>query len=148
MSLKSPRPNERRRQIAAKYFNFINEQTYHCFVWVSEGGLGDVRKLIAKAYERIESEDKLHGPLYDITLLACEELAEVVKEELDDRLPSPSWYDIEEAYMDLSNVPIDTSIEGFTGPMLENALQAIRYDRVAEALLRQAGRYNPEIESP
>ena len=36
------------------FFNFVNEPTYHFFEWVRSGGLGDVPRLIARAYDQAE----------------------------------------------------------------------------------------------
>ena len=36
------------------FYNFVNEPTYHFFEWVRSGGLGDVPRLIARAYDKAE----------------------------------------------------------------------------------------------
>jgi hypothetical protein len=38
------------------YFNFGNDQTYHFFRWVRDGGHVSAEKLVAKAMEQVEGD--------------------------------------------------------------------------------------------
>jgi hypothetical protein len=126
--------------MSVKFFNFHNDQTYHCFAWVRAGGLGDVKALIARAYERVEKNDWYKMDL-DVCMVARDELADLVRDG------------IEEATILIDDGPgigdvSDQSAESLTEPLLRDALFSISFKTVAEALLLAEGKWNPDPNLP
>jgi hypothetical protein len=123
------------------FFNFVNEPTYHVFEWVRGGGLGDVPRLIARAYEKAEKSPWLEMG-EDICTVVRDTLAYLLWDAVAAKgiFPSEGLGEIDGAAM-----PVQA---GLTYPLLMWALQQIRFHVVAEALLRDARKWHPSTTSP
>lgn len=123
------------------FFNFVNEPTYHVFEWVRGGGLGDVSKLIARAYEKAE-----HSPW----LQMGEDVCTVVRDALADLLRDGIVYKVtlhSEGLEEIGGAAMPLHV-GLTYPLLTWAMQQIRFHVVAEALLREDRKWNPGPACP
>ena len=126
------------------FFNFHNDQTFHFFNWVKDGGAVDVNAMVARAVAFAgddqglamgrESTEVAHAKLR----VWLADLAENITGFL---LDGPSGI----------GMPVNGDPNTLLGPLLHDAVQQIRFDAVAEALMRLKGKwvteYNPlEIE--
>jgi hypothetical protein len=123
------------------FFNFVNEPTYHFFEWVRSGGLGDVPRLIARAYDQAEQSPWLEMG-EDVGTVVRDTLANLLCDAVGNKgiFPPEGRGEIGGAAM-----PVQA---GLTYPLLMWALQQIRFHLVAEALLRDARRWHPRPTSP
>jgi hypothetical protein len=122
------------------FFNFVNEPTYHFFEWVRSGGLGDVPKLIARAYDKAEQSPWLEMG-EDVDTVARDTLSDLLRDAVGSKgiFPSEGLGEIGAA------MPVQA---GLTYPLLMWALQQIRFHLIAEALLRDARKWHPDPASP
>jgi len=116
------------------FFNFHNEQTYHFFSWIVNGGAVDAKAMVAKALARSGGDDglkmgresteaahaKLRGWLVDL-----------VENISGFTLNKPSGI----------GMPMNGGPNAFLRPLLHDAVRQIRVDAVAEALLKMHGHW-------
>jgi hypothetical protein len=128
--------------MAIQFFNFWNRQTFHVFKWVSSSGQVDVKALIAQAFQTATEQeqplevDTSHGVRDCLAAL----LQDIVEEAVPDEASPP--YAIKE----LGDVSGDN--ESLWQPLLLDVVKQICFDEVAQALLIQAGKWNPDTELP
>jgi hypothetical protein len=122
------------------FFNFHNDQTYHCFVWVQRGGLGDVNRLLDLAYEAVERSELLYADL-DTCLIAHEELQYILMDEVEEVMQ----FSIDDGP---GSGDVDGSRESLVRGLFKMSLREICFSTLAEALLRHAGKWNPDPNPP
>jgi hypothetical protein len=123
------------------FFNFGNEPTYVFFQWVREGELGAVNALIVEAYKKVETND-YYSVGGDICDCAREELARILRDKLEDTLDFVSLEDGPHPVED------EDRARSLANQLLHCAALQIHCSRVAEALLRDAGKWNPGPNPP
>jgi hypothetical protein len=122
------------------FFNFGNEPTYIFFEWVREAGLGDVQGLIVEAFDHAEKTGET-VPGEGIGESVHEALAFILDDKLVDVLGFVSLEDGADACHPVSSATL-------TNQLLHFAALQINFWRVAEALLRDAGKWNPDESVP
>jgi hypothetical protein len=124
-----------------RFHNFGNDQTYHLFKWVTEGGAVDADHLIAQAIERVKGDEtarKGSTISYAVRDKLAELLSALVKEAFDERSEWPLHSDMGV----IGDVADDA--ESLLFPILGKALADINYGAAAEALLISRGKWNQE----
>lgn len=127
-----------------QFFNFQNQETYHCFHWVVHSGLVDVDGLIAKTFESI---GRPYCTEIDLATahLAKQELERALLQALEER--KKKWYQRHgfswERYSiaDCAQNKDYAEDDALFLSLLQLATDHIRMDLVAEALLRHAGKW-------
>jgi hypothetical protein len=126
-----------------EFFNFGNSATYHYFTWVRECGQLNTAALIAKAFDRVAADPGMEVLSVGTTHDVQEKLAELLREILEDRLLDsvPGFLGIEEhGYGEIH--PEDP--KSLWLPFVAEIADSINHFAIAEALLRDAGKWNPE----
>jgi hypothetical protein len=121
-----------------EFFNFINEPSFHFFKWVTESGAIDLPALVAQAMKQVE-EDKGFQMGMDVSWAAKSQLASLLEETLWDRLWHSWCGEIGQ---------VDATVESLTEPLLALSLYQIVFPVVAEAILRDHGKWAPDRELP
>jgi len=125
-----------------EFYDFVNQQTYHFFTWVTKGGMVDVSDLVAKAMEQVEGNYGFQIGM-DVSTTAKRELADLLEERLLELLDVG---DLQDALGVVGTV--DASLDSLTGPLLALSVNQIYFDVTAEAILRQRGKWSPDTERP
>jgi len=123
-----------------QFFNFHNDQTFHFFNWVMDGGAVDASAMVAKALACPGNEDDQHmGRESAIAAHAKLRgwLIDLVETMTGFELDKPSGI----------GTPANGGPEAFTRPLLHDAVRKIHFDAVAEALMRINGKW-VEANSP
>jgi hypothetical protein len=123
------------------FFNFVNEPTYHLFEWVRSGGLGDVPRLIARAYDNAEQ-----SPWLEMGEDVCTVVRDTLANLLCDAVGAKGIFP-PQAQGEIGGAAMPRQA-GLTYPLLMWAFQQIRFHLVAEALLRDARKWHPRPASP
>jgi hypothetical protein len=129
--------------VAAQFFNFKNEETYHFFKWVSESGVVDPAGMIRDAYQRLETAvDELTEQSLGLCYAARDQLADLLVDVLHDDLPG------DRSFLGPQIGQVGRNAESLWGPLLALALNRVDCHAAAEALLIQAGKWAPIKETP
>jgi hypothetical protein len=127
-----------------QFFNFWNAQTYHFFVWLTEGGGSDVEALVQDAFAAVEGD-----PWYELGEAPCQvardKLAEALVDLLDEK--ASAWCDRDRDLMGEIGT-VDASEDSLFWPMLRDSLDDICFRAVAEAILVRQGKWAPDREPP
>jgi hypothetical protein len=126
-----------------EFFNFGNSATYHYFTWVRQCGQLNTAALIAKAFDRAATDRDMEVISIGTTDDVQEKLAGLLREILEDRLRDgvPGFLGIEEhGYGEVR--PEDP--KSLWLPFVAEAADSINHFAIAEALLRDAGNWNPD----
>jgi hypothetical protein len=134
--------SEREKPSNIVFFNFGNEETYHFFMWVAEGGSVDPQQLILSAYDAAEkSEDRLTAGVLGHCHVVRKELARLLQYEV--LYEAAPWNADVGPGLAIGNV--DERPESLWEPILALALARIDYQTVAEAMLSRFGEWAPRI---
>jgi hypothetical protein len=124
-------------------FNFHNEPTFHFYRWATfNDAVVDLR--IERAWNQLPNHE-----LFDIHPETSYMLRDNVAQELEELLD-----EILSKYHDMSRLDVeigginDTSPESLFGPILADAVNSIPFLAVAEAILRDKGKWAPEKAAP
>jgi hypothetical protein len=128
--------------MAVEFFNFGNDETYHFFRWVTDGGRINPDELIAEALEQVEG-DELYKMGMDVSSVAKDNLAAILKERLEDLGDAT-------AFTRMSNEigEVDGNPESLFEPLLKLAIDRIDLHAAAEAMFIRAGKWAPDRERP
>jgi hypothetical protein len=131
-----------------QFFDFGNSETFYFFRWISESRLVSPNEMIAKAFGRAET---------DVWLKMGEDVSVVLKDMLAKEL-TDLLGDIEANYDPDSPWPASVNDSDYPAefgeyrslwiPLLVLSFDRIDCQRVAEALLIQAGKWNLSKEIP
>lgn len=129
-----------------KYVNFVNEPTYHVFMWVTRSGVIDVPALVQRAFEQAQTR------LDDVELLGVcavvqEELEDLIREALSTVLGIYEFSDLSTGILgdiDEETVGRFGMCESFAQPLLLTALYQVYFDVVTQSILEEQGKWNPE----
>ena len=126
-----------------QFINFGNDQTYHCFCWLRDSRAVDIDALVREAVTQIQGETWFDIGM-DVSTVSRDKLAELIEDQVNQQLDGlPGGLGA-----DLGIGDIGTSAAHLFGPILRRALDDIRYDVIAVALLIAAGKWNPDRELP
>ncbi len=135
-----------------RHVNFRNDATFHAYAWIVSSGEVDWQDMVEAAFDRADVGPDLKAvegePLFDVEL----HLANLLRHKFD----SEYWPELcgengrPEAPMDY--VPGDLSLclgdpdvlRGLLFPLVAFAAMSIDWGAIGEALLRDAGKWNPE----
>jgi len=115
-----------------------NRPTHHLLRYLLMHGGGRLDALIAAAFDRAYENHHHAGHLFDDYEIVRYELAELLQEWFFGRFP---W--IVEAHV---NDPREKA--ALLHPLLKLAVDQIEWEEVAEALLRQLGKWSPDDAAP
>jgi hypothetical protein len=124
--------------MAVRFFNFGSDESYHFFEWLRQHR--DVPALVAKAMKEVEVNEWFKMG-EDVSRVARDQLAGIVEEELENLIGDGTDYDpnfIEKA----------DDVGALVKPLLAIASGRIDFGAVAEALLIDAGKWNPDPNPP
>lgn len=129
-----------------RYVNFVNEQTFHFFVFLSRTPLL-VDELLARAFDAAAEDKDLdrEGPTYVLWLHVAEALRRHLEELAFDAgfgepLEKTGLYIGE----DETEIACDGGAASLVTPILWNALEGIHCYAVAEAIMKDRGKWSPE----
>ncbi len=142
-------------------FNFHNDPTYHWYVFVRSGLAGDVNKLVVDAMSSAgehgldEFDDKL-GVCHKVRSHLGSMLGELFDELTGAGLHSGEWVETAEGEGRIFVRPeigeVDPSRNDVKAnlirPLLAWAAEQISHETVAEAILRDEGKWNPVRRTP
>jgi hypothetical protein len=128
------------------WFNFGNNETYHYFTWVTESGQIDVQKLLADAYTEVQTDTE-HFADEDICIVARDVLAGLLQDRLEEISSNELGCDLG-PFAGVGIGEVWNTDQSLWLPLARLALQQIDCHTVAEALLRQAGKWHPSKELP
>ena len=130
--------------MVVQFFNFQNQQTYHCFQWAVHSGLIDVDGLIARTFDNI---GRPFCPEIDLATahLAKQELERLLLQELEQQ--KKDWYQRHDFSWQRYSIATCVENNDYAEPdalfvaLVQLATDNIRVDLVAKALLRHAGKW-------
>jgi len=125
-----------------EFFNFGNDPTYHCFVWLTEGGTTDIPALVKKAFDLVEGDDWFKMG-EDVSTVAQDKLAELLEDHVCETLGLVNLVDGPEI-----GGAVSGSAASLTDPLLMLELQQINFSVIALAILMQQGKWNPDKSIP
>jgi hypothetical protein len=130
-----------------QFFNFRNEPTFHFFEWVR--ATKDTKKLIAEAYDACEGDEWFEMG-EDVSRVARDKLADRLEEILEEA--QSDWGLVTDEWsvgdVDLhACAQAGTSLDALFLPLLSFVCSEILCCAVAEALLRDAGKW-PQMDIP
>lgn len=117
-----------------QFFNFHNEQSFHFFKWVTDGGGVDASAMVAKALSRPGSEDSVPMGRENIEAAHAKLrgwLIDLVETVTGFGLDKPTGI----------GSPAGGGPDAFTRPLLHDAVRKIHFGAVAEALMRINGKW-------
>jgi hypothetical protein len=145
----------------AKPFNFHNDPTYHWYVFVRAGLAGDVKSMVAEAMtdageEGFDEFDDHVGLCHKVCLHLAAELEQQFDELTGAGRSSGIWKETVENVGRVYTLPeigsIDASRDDVQAnlrhPLLQLAAEQIDHQAVAQAILRDEGKWNPEKRTP
>jgi hypothetical protein len=131
--------------MAPQFLNFGNDETFHFFKWVSEGGQVDPKQLIRNAYKAAEENpDELTEGALGLCHAVKDRLAELLEDVLEEGTPVGPLLD--QPHLEIGCVR--NSPHSLWEPILALALGRVSCGVVAQALLMQAGKWAPEKDMP
>lgn len=128
--------------MAIEFFHFGNDETYHFFRWVTEGGWHDADALVTKAMERVD-EESCPTAGADVSMIARSKLADMLGEILDAILED-LWHG--ESPGEIGDVGRHPAF--LVNPILKRALDQIDLRTVAQAMLIRFRKWAPDRERP
>ena len=136
----------KRQNLTMSDFNFVNQPTFHFYKWLKDGNYFNVSKLIEEAFEQLETDEQ-HALTDDTSLCLRNQLSQLLFDELE-----VSVLGVTEISSDAIGCvePGDESDGAMflVRPLVEWALSEIYFYVVAEKLLMDHGKWNPERERP
>jgi len=126
-----------------QFFDFANRPTYLFFRWVREGGGGqDPIALVSAAMNAAEHEDffEIDGDVSSASHGALTKLLGTVLDGLCDAANCERHED--------TGAPVDPDPEWMMGALLFDAIGHIILSDVAQAMLVEAGKWNPDRDIP
>jgi hypothetical protein len=136
--------------LSTQFFNFGNDETFHFFKWVSEGGQVDRNAIIRFAYQKAEAHDDENFEDDDICIVVRDILHNHLDQMLNgfgDALGIGDWPGIGEVAT-MPNAPNGQAFDTLWRPLLALTFSRIDCRAVAEALLIQAGKWAPSKQRP
>jgi hypothetical protein len=125
-----------------QFFNFGNGPTYHYFAWLRESGLVDVKDIVRTACAAVEG-DRWDGIGECPSIVARDKLATmlrgILEEKLGEALPGCASVTEPPRIGD-----VDASLQSLFRPFVREAAGRIDFDKVAVALLIDAGKWDPD----
>jgi hypothetical protein len=126
------------------FYNFHNNETYHFFVWLTESGTVDLSKLIRQAFDAVEGD-----PWYEMgDDISRVQLGGILQNLLEEYMIDFDADLDEAAIEDLWKDDSPSNTRCLFLPIFSLALSRIDYLSVAEAILIQHGKWNPEKHLP
>jgi hypothetical protein len=134
-----------KKESEMQFYNFGNEETYHCFVWLTESGTIDIGKLIAEAFDAVEG-DQWYKMGCDVSTVARDKLSNILELEIQDYMAGFDW-DLLEAEIGVvwkEDANCGSNSRCLFLPIFSLAMSRIDYTSVSEAILMKYGKWNPE----
>lgn len=115
-------------------FHFGNDETHECFVWLSENEAVWVANKLKAAFELAANDDS--SLAISTSHLVCEHLATLLEDGL------------EEVDQGFCEIDCEVGTERLSKNLLKLAYGQIRFEVVAEAIMRSHQKWFPDIERP
>jgi hypothetical protein len=135
--------------MSVEFFNFGNNETFHFFKWICESEPGP-DALIAEAERKAETVEHDEFEWEDICFIVRNRLMTKFGEILFDIAPEldNDLLEIGKIETPLWSHTADGHADSLLQPIFAVALSRIDFQAVAEALLIQAGKWNPSKVGP
>lgn len=121
-----------------QFFNFGNDETFHFFRWVTDGGRVSSDELVTRALSQVDGDDWFKMGM-DVSTVARDKLADSLSEVVNGLSPVDDSDEIGE---------VDAGPESLFNPLLKLAIDRIDLHAVAQAMLIRAGKWAPDRERP
>jgi hypothetical protein len=121
-----------------EFFNFGNDETFHFFRWVTDGGRVNPDELVVRALSHVEGDDWFAMGV-DVSTVAKDKLADILNEIVDELSPVDESDEIGQ---------VGADPEALFNPLLKLAIGRIDLHAVAQAMLIRAGKWAPDRERP
>lgn len=137
-----------------EFFNFWNAETFHFFQWLTKTDAASPQALIDRAIEKVddpepEERSGLETMLGNGCIAVREALSGLLSELLEDALFLLNGKPMDVCtILDCEDRKGGLDINDLFEPLLKHAVANVDCDVVAEALLRRAGKWNPDRTLP
>lgn len=137
-------------QNKVQFFDFVNQETYQFFIWVTEFSGLDLTALLKKAFDLVE-KDPLFEMDLDVSNVARHTLGKLLEEQFWELFGVGDLEDFESMGLGLCCPEVEhlrSKLHVLIRPLLALTLKQICFEVAAEAILIREGKWNPDRERP